>query len=236
MADALYILTLDMTDNVVKVMKIEEKAQIKQAAFFVAVCYAPWFLKSYLVEKATNNDLESFKTSHCIADEFPNLGAALIKSMERHFWYLTEQLVVLSLADDDVDDKIKTEILSKLLEFPVPKQFDKVKPTLPKVTVETKLADLIGPQSWQLLKEANIEVADVQGWLEDFNNPSFEAFCKFVRGLVCVNDCAERNVKLIQDFVNGYQDEEMKQNLMLVARDNRKKCDKNMTKDMLKKV
>ena len=124
MADALFILTLVMTDNVVHVRKLEEKAKIKQEDFFVSGCNAPWFLRSYIVVKATR----SFKTSHCIADEFPTLGAALIKSMKSHFWYLTEQLILLILADDNVEYNIKIEILSKLLDFQVPKQFNKEKP------------------------------------------------------------------------------------------------------------
>ena len=39
---------------------------------------------------------------------------------------------------------------------------------------------------------------------------------------MCVNNCAERNVRQIQDFVVSYKSEDMKQNVMLVARDNRK--------------
>jgi hypothetical protein len=46
---------------------------------------------------------------------------------------------------------------------------------------------------------------------------------------MCYN-FAERNICLIYDFVLGYKSEDMKQNLMLVARDNRKKLKKNLTK------
>ena len=106
MADALFILTLVMTDNVVHVRKLEEKAKIKQEDFFVSGCNAPWFLRSYIVVKAT----QSFKTSCCVANKVPTLGAALIKSMESHFWYLTEKLIVLSLADDNAENNIKIEI------------------------------------------------------------------------------------------------------------------------------
>ncbi len=50
----------------------------------------------------------------------------------------------------------------------------------------------------------------------------------------CVNDCAERNIGLIQDFVGGYNEKDMKQKLMLVARDNRKKLQKELSKSQLK--
>ena len=41
MADALYILTLRMTQNVTKVMNEEEKTMFETAAFFISICYAP---------------------------------------------------------------------------------------------------------------------------------------------------------------------------------------------------
>ena len=43
------------------------------------------------------------------------------------------------------------------------------------------------------------------------------------------------NVTLVvQDFVGGYKEEDIKQNLMLVARDNRKKLQKDLSKSQLK--
>ena len=107
MADSLYILTLAMTDSIVNIMNMEEREMISKAAFFVSICYGPWFLKSYLASKATANDLQSLKSSYHIADQYPNLGNALLKSMQRHGCYLTEQLVVLALSDDDVETGTK---------------------------------------------------------------------------------------------------------------------------------
>ena len=39
--------------------------------------------------------------------------------------------------------------------------------------------------------------------------------------LTVVNDPAERPVKLVQDFVNGSQDEELRQDLFLAVNDHR---------------
>ena len=65
---------------------------------------------------------------------------------------------------------------------------------------------------------------------------SFAKFKLFVKQLTCVNDCAERNIRLIQDFMSGYKSEDMKQNLMLVAKDNRKKLKKECSKNELKLI
>ena len=48
MADSLYLLTLKMTEKVVKVMNEEEKKMVDTAAFFVSICYGPWFLNHML--------------------------------------------------------------------------------------------------------------------------------------------------------------------------------------------
>ncbi len=74
MADALYILTLRMTQNVTKVMNEEEKTMLETAAFFISICYAPWFLNSYMVVKAPSNDLAAFKSAFHIEAQYPKLG------------------------------------------------------------------------------------------------------------------------------------------------------------------
>ena len=44
----------------------------------------------------------------------------------------------------------------------------------------------------------------------------------------------EHNVRLIQDLVPGYKSEDMKWNLMLIARDRRKKMKREIPKSKLK--
>ena len=62
---------------------------------------------------------------------------------------------------------------------------------------------------------------------------SYEKFKCFMKNDICVNDCAERNIRQIQDFVVTYKSEDMKQNVMLVARDNRKKLKEDINKTQL---
>ena len=119
MVDALYLLTLRMTEEVAQVMNEEEKKIVMTVAFYVSICYGPCFLKSYVVEKSTSNELAAFKSSFDKRDHYPKLGEALLSSMQRHAWYLTEQLVMLTLADDDVDEEVKKNMLEKLVKCDV---------------------------------------------------------------------------------------------------------------------
>ena len=45
-------------------------------------------------------------------------------------------------------------------------------------------------------------------------NGSYQRFKKFITKLIVVNDCAERGVKLIQEFVDSSQDESLRQDIM----------------------
>ena len=233
MADSLYLLTLKMTEKVVKVMNEEEKKMVDTTAFFVFIYYGPWFLKSYVVQNSTNNDLAAFKSAFHIRDQYPNLGQALLSSMQRHSWYLTGQLVMLAIADDDVEEAEKLKMLEKMLQYDVPDQFRLGKPELPIISRSTELTELVTPESWILLKVAEVADGDVEKWVKGEASDSYEKFQCFIKNNICVNDCAERNIRLIQDFVDSYISEDMKQNVMLVARDNRKKLKKDMSKSQL---
>ena len=63
--------------------------------------------------------------------------------MQRHSWYLTGQLVMLAIADDDVEEAEKLKILEKLLQYDIPDQFRLGKPKLPIISRSTELTELV---------------------------------------------------------------------------------------------
>jgi hypothetical protein len=90
------------------------------------------------------------------------LEQALLASMQRNCWYLSEHLVLLALADDDIELELKkSKILDKLLDSEVPDLFKTEKPDLPVVLMSTELYDLVDPQSWLLLKVADVPKREV---------------------------------------------------------------------------
>jgi hypothetical protein len=112
---------------------------------------------------------------------------------------LYEQLVLPSLSNDDIEEMLKSNKLKQLLTFEISDYFQITKPELPVILMSAELSEPVGPQSWLLLTVVAIP--------ERFKSDK-------VRG---------EAIHLIQDFVGGYKSENMKQNLKLVARDNRKK-------------
>ena len=176
----------------------------------------------------------AFKQAFEIQNHYPILGKALVTSMQPHSWYLTEQLVILALGDEDVEINTKVDMMKQLVGYPVPQAFRQEKPELPVIDTGTDLPQLVGPESWLLLEIAGVSKEDVNTWIESRNIAS--SFKSFVKSLTCVHDCSERNVRLIQDYIDGYQNEDMTQNLLLVARDNRKRLKHDMTKNQFENL
>ena len=71
------------------------------------------------------------------------------------------------------------------------------------ITPSTELTDLEGSESWILLKVAEVPEAEVGIWIQDGSSQSFENFQQFLKSICCVNNCAELNIRLIQDFIRG---------------------------------
>lgn len=234
MADALYLLTLKITEQVADILNPEIHGWISDACFFICIFYAPWFLKCSKMEHASNNDILCFKQVFILEKYYPALAGRLLESLMLHTWYLTRELVVTCVADDAVKKEDKQEILIELLkaENMPPDVFEKGKPKLPDITPETKLSDLVGPQSWQILQVAGVGRSDIEAWAETGEVNS--SFVKFVRQLTCVNDCSERNIRLVQEYCATFHSEDMRQNAFQVARDNRQKLGHGFTKSDLK--
>ena len=118
---------------------------VEKACLFICIFYAPGFLKSSLTDNAPLNVLKAFQDVFEISKVYPELGSVLLTKMQQHTWYLTEELVLICLADDDLEDENKKQIIRKLAEFESPAEFCVKKPNLPNISSKTQLQDLGGP-------------------------------------------------------------------------------------------
>ena len=74
------------------------------------------------------------------------------------------------------------------------------KPELPVILMSTELSELVGPQSWFIVKVAEVPMEELEKWKRGEATQSFDTFKNCVKKIPCVNDCTERNIRLIQDF------------------------------------
>ena len=150
-------------------------------------------------------------------------------SMTRHSWYLDPSLVVMALADPDVPVNERQKMAKCLAKLKQPEDFKMGKPKLEALKMGRKpptLASLVKAKSWLMFSMLNMTEEEL-GWLTKdviywSKDPGFLKFRDFVNNLTVVNDPAERSVKLVQEFVNTCQDEELRQDLLLSMAENRK--------------
>ncbi|XP_065681034.1 uncharacterized protein LOC101235214 isoform X1 [Hydra vulgaris] len=74
MADAIYLLTLEMTKDISNIMNEKEKEMVTTASLFISLTYCPWFFKSSLSVKAPANDLAAFKDMFDLSKEYPQFS------------------------------------------------------------------------------------------------------------------------------------------------------------------
>ena len=77
-------------------MNEKEKKMVKTVSLFISLTYCPWFFKSSLSIKAPVNDLAAFKYVFDLSKEYPEFFQSILKSMQNHTWYLSQQLVVMA--------------------------------------------------------------------------------------------------------------------------------------------
>ena len=119
---------------------------------YTCLFYVPYWLKTPHAADAPMNDLTFFKVNThlpLIVDipEFSDICENVVDTFERHTWYLSEELVMLTLFSS-VEDSVKETLVKKLLSIEKPTEFVVGKPHLPTVLLESELSDFVGTNSW----------------------------------------------------------------------------------------
>ena len=177
--------------------------KLKRVNMFLSMFYTSAWMKASIGADAPINDLQLFQDMFAYLDVDHEVAEEVLRKLENHCWYLTEEIVPFALFSKlpVMTNKLKQDIASKLLATPVPDCFRLGKPLFRKIDRDTTLIDLIGPESHTLFHTLNINT----GWLakpvEDWSfDPDFQIAENFVHSVKVVNDAAERGVKLISDF------------------------------------
>jgi hypothetical protein len=193
-------------------------------AEFISIFYSVWFLRTSLPSAAPFQDVKAYwqmvqykeyvEKRDTDSKRVLNGIESTMMSMKRHTWYLDETLVPLALLDPTLPDVEKENIAKTLLSKPVPDYFQHseksnlINELKFKQEVPPGLAPLIGENSWFIFSLLNLTRMEDKLWL---NCPApmwcyvdqFKTFSNFVSKLEVVNDCSERAVKLVSEFVNN---------------------------------
>ena len=111
----------------------------------------------YILVDAPANDLQFIKDMINFKEIDLEISQVVLKKLQNHKWYLTQEVVVFVLFGSRLNDKKKQDIAAKLHATEKPDSFRRGKPVFPLVTAKTTLTDLVGPESHHLLDTLVIE-------------------------------------------------------------------------------
>ena len=102
MAKAIYVVKMYLLRKQLP-LSINLKNNLRRMATFIVFVYIKYWFKTPLPIEAPETDIQFLKNLSEFKDFDPNLAEAVISKFTNHLWYLSKELVCLSLFSKNVD-------------------------------------------------------------------------------------------------------------------------------------
>jgi len=173
---------------------------------------------------APYNDLFLLQQTEQFHDTDSQIVQAALQKMKVHLWYLSEDLVALSLFSDNVFSSEKRLIVAVLSNPEGKTDLRRVDPKSVKCFREMTVSQFVTKRSLNLFTALKLDQTflstdpDVWEARDDFTKAK-----RTVAAVRVVNDCTERAVKLATDYnMSLTHDEEQRQLIFQVVKHHRK--------------
>ena len=222
MSKAIYILKMSLVQHQIPALHWTQKKKVAKMALFVVFVYLEaWFLAAVLVS-AASNDLALYKRADSFKAVDKKVSRSATKVLNRHTWYLTEELIALAIFDEGLPKETRDLIAAKIGNLDV-EEFEIKKPSLPTITAATAVSDFVGPRSrivFDLLEVPTNFLREEDWQLQ----PEYSTTKRILETFTPVNDCTERALALATNYNSKItRNEESYQKLLLVVEEHRKK-------------
>ena len=217
---------------------------ISRMSKFVILLYGQYFLETALTSSAPRLDLQFWRNAKRYEVIDVDISIAVVNSVYRQMFYLTEELIAFALCDENVSHSDKEDIVRALIRADRPQRFIPKKPDFKAHLLKNKphdapqLADFVGERSWLVFDLFDVNVTWMEYPPENWDNiDDFQRFFKLINGIVCVNDVAERNVQNVLEHAEFSRDPERRDRVVKVVNSHRELVDfHNLTKEELSKM
>ncbi|KAI8442258.1 hypothetical protein MSG28_005828 [Choristoneura fumiferana] len=226
-----YKIFLFRDQNVLKLTKRETNAVSRFVKFGALVYTAAW-VEAPLAAEAAGNDLQMWKNLVAYEAVDLDIAKAARTVLERHLWYLSDELVGLALFSEKVTPIEKAAIVEGMkIDF----SSRLVKGNAATLRSQASLGPFASKRTSQALSLLGIKDSflklPVEVWHDNFEYIQGK---KRVKNLRVVNDTAERGVKLFEEYNKLLtKNEEEKQIILHVVEHNRKIVSTETTKTSL---
>lgn len=232
MAKLLYTMKIFLfrgQNDIFKLTK-RELAQLERFVKFGALFYTRAWTHAALATEAATSDLHLWSNLEKYSSVDPEVSKCAKQVLQRHLWYLSDELVGLALFSDTVSDQDKEKIVKGMTKSTPSTRSVRGNSSLLKKGVT--LGDFASTRTGRLFNLLMIDDSFLslppQKWKEE---QSYKKGKERVSQLRVVNDTAERGVKLFDEYNKLLtHDEEDKQFLLQVVEANRKMIPTSATK------
>lgn len=230
MAKAIYCLKIIIFRNQFPEMTDSEINGLIEVAGFIVKCYSQFWFDSHKANMAAFNDLTFLKKIDNYKIINQKISEKAISKLLNHLYYLNEECVGFALFDDRISYETKAKLVAKMSiggplnedeQEDIPKKLYLRKEDFKNFIsrdLSSILEDRFSVNTIKVFKRFNIPTdfleEDPRFWEK---NERFKKGQEIVSRLSVVNDCAERGIKLIQEYHGKItKDEEQKQHLLKV--------------------
>lgn len=228
MAKAIYSLKIFLFREEFKLSAREINGLRQVCIFLVKIYLKAWFNAPSAIQ-APHNDLTFMQDLIEYKAVNSSVSKAACSKMINHLWYLSEQLAIISLFDDNVPLPIKQKMIQALNKNEINTDPKKKKFEIGQENLETllsfDLSDFISKKSLVTFQIFDLPTdfvdKNIESWTQD---ESYQENLVFFKRLSVVNDVAERGVALIEEYNKCLtKNEEQLQYLLQVVKNHRQK-------------
>ena len=209
MAKAIYSLKMELLfDENEAVLQLTAKELQSLQCFnrFVICVYIQSWFTSRIAADAPINDILLIQRLYDYDDTV--LQTVGLKMMRCHSWYISPELATLALFSQRLSESEKEQLVTRLQTD----RGERLITSLPRCVGELTISRSFFQTA--CISDSFLD-QPVDTWSSD---ESYMIAAEFAKNLVCVNDCAERGVALIQTFnASITKDEAQKQYLLQVV-------------------
>jgi hypothetical protein len=197
MSKAIYSIKVWLFQSQFKLTPRESRGLL-QLNIFLAKVYIKFWFQAPVAAMAPRNDLQLLQ----LLDSYPDreISRATSRKLAGHLWYLSEDLILLSLFDPEVDSATKRAMIQSSKENEAEKDSPK-RVHVEMATVQQKTLDsFVSKSSINLFAMLGLPAGFLSEDPDTWNSTDdFKAAEAIVKTLAVTNDRAERGVALIQD-------------------------------------
>jgi hypothetical protein len=211
--------------------------KLHRICLFNALIYIRAWLSATSARDAPVNDLQLWNDLNKYSQVDPGVADAARTALQRHLWYVTEELAPFALFSPLVSDSDKKEIVQQLMKSKDDAPLVRGVPKFPNLIASTTVPSLIGRNSWllfnRLQSNTNWFQLPPEQWASDSD---YQAIDMFVRHVHVVNDLSERSIKLITDFASTITHDENQRQFLLQCVEQHRRTVSDFRKESLKNI